>query len=55
MKAALADAGSTLSGVSWPILGVLVLAAFTVICVVLPIWRDVHDANAERRRNEDDR
>lgn len=47
---AIADKGSTLDAVSWSILGVLAFFAFVVVCVVLPIWRQVHDANVERRR-----
>lgn len=54
----LGDKGSTLEGVSWPtfglILGVLALVLFVVICVVLPIWRQVHHANLERQWLESD-
>jgi hypothetical protein len=48
VRAALADAGSTLDGISWPVLGILLIVALVAV-TAHAIWRDVHDANRDRR------
>jgi hypothetical protein len=50
---AIADTGSTLSGLSLPILGILVSVVLIFVFVVLPLLREAHEARRDKRKFDD--